>query len=785
MSGHSVYTKEQIFVTDFPVGGKMNASVTITDNTKPDFLKVKVTRNNKKLLFPENMTFLKIDLKNPKIGDSYFGEFILRKTKKNLFFLETSSSEVDLVFPKTKKEIILYLRKNFKGFGEKKSEKIVDYLGLDCLSIISRNPDILDDEKLKLSKKEKETLRAGLFDGEILNRLLVRLSYFGLNEKIAFDLYQKFGNSTLKKLEENPWCLTDVSPLFFKKSEEIFKQQILENTKKIKYKILLKSKTRYRAAIKFFLKSEVEESGSLCEEYNNLIQKMKLGFINENTVFKDIKANFPDEEILKEVLDELVESKDLVVKKNKKKESVYYLSEAYIAENLVIKSIKKFNKKVITLSSEKLEEEFIEVYEKRNNIKLANNQKKAISLLPNNKISILTGGPGTGKTNTLKAIKEYLDFLEKRGQLSNSEISLLAPTGKAARRMSEVLKIDASTIHRKLKISGFGRSTALEKIKERFVIVDESSMMDVYLFSKLLDSLSEDTNLLLVGDENQLPSVGPGLILRDLIASGNVKTIKLNEVFRQGKDSALIKNAEYMNKGEDIIPNNNKYIFDKQFNPIGDSYFINTTTHDIPNKILQILNLLINKNNYNRKDILILSGQKNGLVGVKRINRLVQEYINPNIKNQNISAIRKNDTTIFSIGDPVIQTVNDYNKEVFNGEIGEVIDIEYNKNGEKIIVVNFPDDELLEKTVYYKGIDVYNLELAYCITYHKSQGSESPIVIQIVDQTQNKVLNRSLIYTGYTRTKSTNFLIGDISAFNIAINNTENLKRNSLIKEKL
>ena len=197
--------------------------------------------------------------------------------------------------------------------------------------------------------------------------------------------------------------------------------------------------------------------------------------------------------------------------------------------------------------------------------------------------------------------------------MSNSEISLLAPTGKAARRMSEVLKIDASTIHRKLKISGFGRSTALEKIKERFVIVDESSMMDVYLFSKLLDSLSEDTNLLLVGDENQLPSVGPGLILRDLIASGNVKTIKLNEVFRQGKDSALIKNAEYMNKGEDIIPNNNKYIFDKQFNSIGDSYFINTTTHDIPNKILQILNLLINKNNYNRKDILILSGQKNGI----------------------------------------------------------------------------------------------------------------------------------------------------------------------------
>lgn len=780
--GGLVYSKEQVFVSDFPIGGRFLGSISIQENNTKGFYKVRVLRNNKRLLFPSNMTFFKKELHNPNIGDEYYGEFIVKQTKKGLYYLELFGDDLDLTYPKTKKEIVKYLKNNFKGIGEKTAENILKVLGMDCLSKISEDSDILDNQDLKLSKNNKEVLRNGLVDGKLINTLIARFTYFGVDEKRAFEFYQHFGSKSLEILDTNPWSLCDISPFFFKKSEEIFQDKIINNSEKVKYKKLLKFRNRYRAAIKYYLKNEVENTGSLCEEESVLFNAFNNGFIEKHSVFQNIKGNIPEAKVLKDVLADLVEEGDVIKKNNKKREVVYYLKDAFVAEQLVIKSIRKFNRSVSRVVNEDVAINFIKNYEDKFGVKLAEKQKKAIDLLPNNKISILTGGPGTGKTSTLKVIKEYIKFLKKEKYIDSDEICLLAPTGKAARRMNEVLQINSSTIHRKLKIQGFGKESIIEKINDRFVIVDESSMMDVYLFSQLLNSLSDNTNLLLVGDENQLPSVGPGLILRDLISSQKVKTVKLNEVFRQGKDSPLIYNSNLLQQG--ITIDSGQYKFDKTFSVLKDSYFVKANTFEIQNRLVSVLDYLYKKN-IEQKNILILSGQKNGILGVNTLNQLIQQKVNKNIKNQNISIIRKFDTTIFSVGDPVIQTINDYEFEVFNGEIGEVVDVEYDSSGNKILVVNFPDDLLDFKTVRYFGSKILNLELAYCITYHKSQGSECPYVIQIIDSSQEKVINRSLIYTGYTRTKKTNFIIGNEESFNIAILNTDNLKRKSLIKEKL
>ena len=351
--------------------------------------------------------------------------------------------------------------------------------------------------------------------------------------------------------------------------------------------------------------------------------------------------------------------------------------------------------------------------------------------------------------------------------------------------MSEVLDVDAETIHRKLKLLGFGNESDPISIEEQYVVVDESSMIDLKLFEKLLISLKPGAHLLLVGDENQLPSVGAGLILRDLINSGKVNTVLLDTVFRQKGGSLLVDNATKMKNGigyHDSHDNNNSLIFDKSTKDIlGDSYFI-TTEHPFQtkNKALSSLNLILNKYKFSFDDIMILTPQKTGIIGTNNINNIIQQTYNSNYGSDEV-IIRKIDAKKFYVHDKVIQLENNYTDNVFNGEIGTITDIEINENG-YVMSVQYPGHI---EDIKYSGNDIMQLDLAYAITVHKSQGSEAPVVIQLVDKSHQNMLNRSLIYTAYTRTKKTNIIIGQKDALNLGLLDISNLQRTSLIKEKL
>ena len=303
-------------------------------------------------------------------------------------------------------------------------------------------------------------------------------------------------------------------------------------------------------------------------------------------------------------------------------------------------------------------------------------------------------------------------------------------------------------------------------------------------FLNFFESLSPNSNLLLVGDENQLPSVGAGLILRDLIESKKVATVTLNKVFRQADGSRLVYNAHLMKDGIGVRKDDNGLIFNETPDSgLRDSYFVTTSSilaskQSVIKSYKRFLDL-----GFDYSDILVLSAQKRGELGTLNLNREIQKTFDKSDFDDVL--IRKQDNSAFYVGDPVIQLVNDYDNNVFNGETGVVTDI-VTQGTKRVLVVTFEGGTVDEdRVIEYSGYSIYNIDLAYAITYHKSQGSEAKVVIQVVDSSQKRMLNRSLVYTGYTRTRDVNVIIGQTDSLNDALSDISNLERVSLIKERL
>ena len=419
---------------------------------------------------------------------------------------------------------------------------------------------------------------------------------------------------------------------------------------------------------------------------------------------------------------------------------------------------------------------------KKNNIKFAPSQKEAILGAFENGIEIITGGPGTGKTTIIKCIIEIYEN-------SGMKVLLAAPTGRAAKRMSESTGREAKTIHRLLEMgvsddenSFFGKGEG-EPLEADVIIIDEASMIDIMLMNSLLKAIKLGTRVIIVGDVDQLPSVGPGNVLRDLINSKFINVVRLKEIFRQGKESMIIVNAHKINNGE--MPYLNKKGGDFFFDARDEVENILSTILDLVNRRLPSFNSKWSK----IWDIQVLSPTRKGLLGVDNLNNEIQAILNPSSKDKKEKQVRD---IVFREGDKVMQIKNNYSLEwhriggdgenkgvgVFNGDMGYIETIDEER---KVLSVVFDD----ERRVIYEFMFLDELELAYAITIHKSQGSEFKVVVMPTFMGSAFLMNRNILYTGITRAKELVVVVGNQRSLQYMVNNTNNMERYSSLKERI
>lgn len=794
MSKATKYHKGQVFLKDFNkakfISVRFKIEQVMFQKQNFSITRAEVVENDQNLLFPQNRISIKGNFVRPRVGDEYWGIAKLEDSPRYGYSLKLMKRP-ELIHPRSRAGIIKFFVKNIKGIGRKKAELIVDTFGENTLNILAKKPEKIQEvHGFTATDSMISEIGTELESAHTISDLMSLLSRWNLEEDLAFDVYEKHGSRSIDVVEYNPYILAEIDPLLWRKVDYIFYQQVFINVDIPNPKKYAAYAPRYRSAIKYYLKRALDLTGSLATPEEEIVEAFSSGqFLGDYGSFQDTDKNKPSNtEIIKQ-LSYMEEENSIVRVDDKLKNTYIYMRESYIAERRITQLVKKFNRTSKAVANLNTIQEFISEYESNVGFELANQQKRAVDLLVNNRFSILTGGPGTGKTQTLDAIKSFIYYLYDKGDIYTKDIAFLAPTGKASDRMSDVLGEKTYTIHRKLGLKGFGRSEDPKQIEEKYVVVDESSMIDVHLFATLLDSLSPDAHIILVGDADQLPSVGAGLVFRDLIDSGKVETVILDEVFRQRGASTLLENFSKMRRGIGYTGETDGLEFDTykmKDESLKESYFIQTKTPlETKSEILNVVEDLVYHHKIDLSDIMILTPQKNGSVGTYQLNEALQLQFNPYVKENKSQFyhIRKSDNVIFSIHDPVIQLENNYQNNVFNGEVGRIDELDYDKADDELhIEVLYPGKQT--ETNYFNN-EINQLNLAYSITGHKSQGSEWKVVIAVVDPSHQMMLKRSLVYTMNTRTRSINIMVGSLDALNQALNDTSDLKRTSLIKENL
>ena len=642
--------------------------------------------------------------------------------------------------PEGKNSIIEFLTSGlFKGIGEKKAKAIVDVLGKDTLKVILENPDNLILIP-GVTKKNIETLHTKLQEYEASYETILYLGGLGFSTKDAMIVYNFYKNKTKQVIEENIYKLVqDIYNLNFKKIDFIALKNGIEKDSMIRVEASL-----------IYIMNEVSDayghSYYYKEELSSLLPRV-------------IGVNISDEKI-EEALKNLEKNLLIIVKEEK-----YYLKEMYESESLIVKRFRLLSheKDLIAKDIDNKIKEIGEFF----GIVYNEEQLEAIKESYQKKFLIITGGPGTGKTTIMKAITELYRQMNKLDYSSLQEkIALLAPTGRAAKRMTETTLLRASTIHRFLKWqkeTNKFQVNEYNKSKVEFVIIDEASMIDTYLMASLLKGISANCKIVMVGDDHQLPSVGPGQVLHDLIQSEKLPVIKLTELYRQGKDSNILSLAYDIRQGT---------INEKIFNVGDDLTFIKSSPNQVINNILEITDTY---KDLSYKDFQILCPMYKTIAGIDEINNHIQKKFNKKAKDKKEIATSE---VIFREGDKVIQLTNMPDENVYNGDIGIIKEIK--TSPKKEIIIDFDGN-----IVKYTPSNFANFRLAYAISIHKAQGSEFEVVIIPIVKNFNKMLYRKLIYTGVTRSKKKLYLIGDIEALKTAVNNTSADVRRTSIKDFL
>jgi exodeoxyribonuclease V alpha subunit len=664
--------------------------------------------------------------------------------------------------PQTKQGVVAYLSSEmFKGIGKKTAEKIVETLGENAISKILNQPSLLDSVP-KLPPEKAKLLYDTLMEYQGLEQVMVALNQYGFGPQLSMKIYQAYKEETLKVIQKNPYQLVEnVEGIGFGRADELGYQLGISGN----------HPDRIKAGCLYTLENESIQNGHVYISAQDLLEKVK-ELLEEN---KRDQIEFMD--ISNEVI-KLEEEGKLVVEEKR-----VYLPSLNFAEKGLVTHIKRI------LSQTEYEDQFPESefllalgsLEERLGVQYAPTQKDAIQTALMSPMLILTGGPGTGKTTVIKGIVElYAELhgcsLEPKDYQKKEQpfpILLAAPTGRAAKRMSESTGLPAVTIHRLLGFNGtegFDHDDT-SPLDGKLLIVDETSMVDIWLANQLFKALPENIQVILVGDEDQLPSVGPGQVLKDLLASQRVPTVRLTDIYRQAEGSSIIELAHEIKDGH-LPPNISVQQPDRSF--------IKCSTTQLA-QVVEKVAMNAKTKGYSVKDIQVLAPMYRGPAGIDRLNHLLQEIFNPNP-----DGTRKElafGEVKYRIGDKVLQLINQPESNVFNGDIGEIVSIFYAKeNTEKtdMVVISFEGNE-----VTYARQDLGQITLAYCCSVHKSQGSEFPIVILPISRSYYRMLRRKLIYTAITRSKQFLILCGEEDALRMGVERADEENRQTTLCEKL
>lgn len=692
------------------------------------------------------------------IGEGEFLELEGEYTMHPSYGMQLQVTNHRIKEPEDRESIERYLGSGaVKGIGPALAGKIVAKFGEDTFRIMEEEPERLAEIK-GISERKAREICVQMEEKKDLRQAMIYLQKYGISIHLAVKIYQKYGLGTYSVLEENPYKLADdIEGVGFRTADEIASRIGIHTD----------SDFRIQSGIFYTLLQSVQEGHVYLEE--NVLSERAAQLLEVE--LKDIEKYLMD----------LAMSKKVVLKQDGEKVRVYPAQYYYMEMNTA-RMLKELNinydepDDLIRRRIDKLEEETESTLDEQ--------QKRAVAEAVKHGIFILTGGPGTGKTTTINAMIRY--FLSE-----GMDIRLAAPTGRAAKRMTETTGYEAQTIHRLLEVSGspeesskggFGRNQD-NPLETDVVIIDEMSMVDLALMHALLSSVVPGTRVIFVGDRNQLPSVGPGKVLQDLIESHAFPVMMLTRIFRQAQESDIVVNAHRINAGEEVRLDNKSRDF----------FFLKRQDADV---IISVILTLIQKKlpryvKAKMTDIQVLAPMKKGLLGVERLNRILQQYLNPpSVKKQE----KEYGERLFRVGDKVMQTKNNYQLEweiatkyglvvdkgvgVFNGDIGIVTAIH---TYDETVEVEF--DEKRKVKYPFKMLD--ELELAYAITIHKSQGSEYPAVVIPLLAGPRQLYCRNLLYTAVTRAKKCVTLVGNETVFREMIQNVDEQKRNTSLAERI
>ena len=635
------------------------------------------------------------------------------------------------VMPATLYGIEKYLGSGLvKGIGPAYAKAIVSRFGLETIDVIENEIERLL-EVPRLGKKRMEKIRESWEKQKDIKEVMVFLQGHGVSTAFAAKIYRKYEKDSIAKVKENPYQLADdIWGIGFKTADSIASKMGYEKN----------DPRRCRSGILYTL-NELAEEGHVYAEPEQLIEAA-------------VKLLEAEETPVRQALASMMEANDVIADND-----MIYLPPFYYAENGSAKRLQSLLSDKSLFNPDVAAEPEAEYGSKSGGIVYDEVQQAAIQEALDSKVMVLTGGPGTGKTTTTQGIIAAF-------KARHMSILLAAPTGRAAKRMTEATGMEAKTIHRLLEynpMDGYKRNEE-NPLEGDALIVDECSMIDILLFCNLMKAIPSNMRLILIGDIDQLPSVGAGNVLRDIIDSRQIPVVRLTRIFRQAQSSRIVMNAHAINAGQ--FPNI-KNGLDTDF------FFINQDDADEMVKLIMglVRDRLPKKYGYSPKEVQVLTPMQRGTVGAGNLNIELQNALNPT----GLSLARGGYT--FRQGDKVMQIRNNYDKNVFNGDIGYITAVDTN---ERTLTVTF-DSRLIE----YDITELDEIVLAYAITIHKSQGSEFPVVVMPVTMKHFVMLQRNLIYTGITRAKKICVLVGTTKALAYAVRNQTVSKRNTKLKERL
>lgn len=655
--------------------------------------------------------------------------------------------------PSSKEGIVTYLSSSqFPGIGEKTAERIVQKLGNDAVSVLLQDPN--KAKKLGLNEKQQKSLLDNLEADQGIEQIIIGLNSLGFSSNMAARIYSYFQEDTLNTIHDDPYQLSiHINGIGFYRADQIAEQLGFKPD----------DSGRLRGAIFHVLFEYSSSEGNTFVPGNILLQKVQQLLEEGRNV--EIDPNKIADELIK-----LVDQRKLAVENNNFYLKKYFYGEWDIATQLA-RLMQEDSEQ--PLADEKQLTADLSQIETQMNIEYDLFQRDAITKALTSKVFLLTGGPGTGKTTIINAIvalyayENDIDLEAKR-----LPILLAAPTGRAAKRMSEMTGLPASTIHRLLGINGHEEQLPeeVDELDGTLLIIDETSMVDTDLMKILLKSIPDAMQVIFVGDRHQLPSVGPGQVFADMLASDLLPKKELTKIYRQGEYSSIISLAHAVNQGELPVD------FSQQQN---DRSFIRCTAKQVPQVIAQVIEVALRKGN-SKDDIQVLAPMYRGPAGIDSLNDLLQEIMNPHHTRQKEIEVRGHH---LRIGDRVLQLVNDPEKNIYNGDIGKIVAIDIGDKGQKAgpdsVTISFEQNEVeVEKK------DWNNLTLAYCLSIHKSQGGEFPIVILPMVPQFARMFARNLLYTAITRAKEKLILVGDLESFRRSISKVAQ-NRLTTLKQRL